>query len=66
MLTTSARIEPGIFGILKPILLLPAGIAGRLTPAQLDAVIAHELCHIRRRDNLTAAIHMVVERPTAN
>jgi len=24
-------------------------------------VLAHELCHVRRRDNLTAAIHMVVE-----
>jgi len=41
--------------------LLPEGIAERLTPAQLDAILAHELCHVRRRDNLTAAIHMVVE-----
>ena len=29
--------------------------------SQLEAVIAHELSHVRRRDNLTAAIHMVVE-----
>jgi bla regulator protein BlaR1 len=55
------RLEPGVFGIRKPVLLLPAGITERLTPAQLEAVIAHELCHVRRRDNLTAAIHMVVE-----
>jgi hypothetical protein len=27
----------------------------------MDAVLAHELCHMRRRDNLTAAIHMLVE-----
>jgi len=33
----------------------------RLTPAQMDSILAHELCHVRRRDNLTAAIHMVVE-----
>jgi uncharacterized protein (TIGR03435 family) len=32
-----------------------------LTPAQLAAVISHELCHIRRRDNLTAVLHMTVE-----
>jgi bla regulator protein BlaR1 len=32
-----------------------------LTPPQLEAVLAHELCHIRRRDNLVAAVHMVVE-----
>jgi bla regulator protein blaR1 len=53
--------EPGVFGIWKPVLLLPAGIQKRLTAAQLEAVIAHEMCHVRRRDNLTAAIHMVVE-----
>src|SRR5580700_467720 len=34
---------------------------GRLSLAQLEAIVAHELCHVRRRDNLTAAIHMVVE-----
>jgi bla regulator protein blaR1 len=44
-----------------PVLLLPAGIAQHLTPAQLDAVLAHELCHVRRRDNLSVSIHMVVE-----
>ena len=26
-----------------------------------QAILAHELCHVRRRDNLTAAIHMIVE-----
>jgi uncharacterized protein (TIGR03435 family) len=56
-----ARLEPGVFGIRKPVLLLPQGITERLTPAQFDAIIAHELCHVRRRDNLAAAIHMVVE-----
>jgi bla regulator protein BlaR1 len=58
---SSPRLEPGVFGIFRPKLILPEGIADRLTPAQLQAVIAHELCHIRRRDNLFAAIHMVVE-----
>ena len=56
-----ARIEPGVLGILKPILLLPKGITDRLPPAQLDAIIAHEMSHVRRRDNLTGAIHMLVE-----
>jgi bla regulator protein BlaR1 len=56
-----ARMEPGIFGIFNPVLILPEGIAEHLTPAQLESVIAHELCHVQRKDNLTAAIHMVVE-----
>ncbi len=54
-------LEPGVVGFLRPILLLPGGIAERLTPRQLEAVLAHELCHVRRRDNLTSAIHMIVE-----
>src|ERR1035437_9921340 len=61
VMSSAARLEPGVFGIRKPVLLLPEGITGRLTPAQLEAVLAHELCHLRRRDNLTAAIHMVAE-----
>ena len=54
-------LEPGVVGFLRPILLLPEGIAECLTPRQLEAVLAHELCHVRRRDNLTSAIHMIVE-----
>jgi beta-lactamase regulating signal transducer with metallopeptidase domain len=54
-------LEPGVVGLWRPTLLLPAGITDRLTPPQLEAVLAHELCHVRRRDNLFAAIHMAVE-----
>lgn len=54
-------LEPGVVGLLRPILLLPEGITERLTPSELKAVLAHELCHVRRRDNLLAAIHMIVE-----
>jgi uncharacterized protein (TIGR03435 family) len=61
VMSSPALLEPGVFGIRNPVLILPEGIADRLTPAQLEAVIAHEMCHFRRRDNLTAAIHMAVE-----
>jgi uncharacterized protein (TIGR03435 family) len=54
-------LEPGVVGWWKPVLLVPAGIEHHLTPSQLEAVLAHELCHVQRRDNLTSAIHMVVE-----
>jgi bla regulator protein blaR1 len=59
--STSAQIEPGVVGVVRPVLLLPQGIADRLTKEQLQAVLAHELCHVRRRDNLAAAVHMLVE-----
>lgn len=60
-LLTRENVEPGVFGIRRPVLLLPQGIDERLTASQLDAILAHELCHLRRRDNLTAALHMTVE-----
>jgi bla regulator protein blaR1 len=56
-----STLEPGIFGITTPILVWPEGISERLDDAQLQAVIAHELWHVRRRDNLAAAFHMLVE-----
>ena len=54
-------LEPGVVGLWRPVLLVPEGIGDRLTPAQLETVVAHEVCHVRRRDNLLAAIQMVVE-----
>ena len=54
-------VEPGVFGIVRPVLVMPRGIAERLSAEQLDAIVAHELCHLERRDNLTAALHMLVE-----
>ncbi len=58
---SKARVEPGVVGILRPVLLLPHGITERLTTEQMDAILVHELCHVRRRDNLAAAVHMLVE-----
>ena len=42
-------------------ILLPEGIDSYLTADQFAAMVAHEVCHVRRRDNLTAMIHMLVE-----
>ena len=58
---SAGRLEPGVFGILRPVLFLPDDIEARLSPAQFQAVLAHELCHVRHRDNLIAAAHMLVE-----
>jgi uncharacterized protein (TIGR03435 family) len=61
LVSSTAKLEPGVFGIFRPILWLPAGIADHLDDTELEAILAHELCHIRRRDNLLAALHMLVE-----
>ena len=60
VLSSPNLLEPGVFGIVRPVLLLPKGIDERLTSPQLSTIIAHEMCHVRRHDNLTATIHMVV------
>jgi uncharacterized protein (TIGR03435 family) len=54
-------MEPGVLGIFHPILLLPSEISERLCDSELEAIIAHELAHARRRDNLLSAIHMFIE-----
>jgi uncharacterized protein (TIGR03435 family) len=59
--SSPALLEPGIVGVWRPILLVPDGIEQYLTARQLEAVLAHELCHLQRCDNVTAALHMVVE-----
>jgi bla regulator protein BlaR1 len=61
LVSSDTSLEPGVFGILKPVLLWPRGIAEHLNDGQIEALLAHELSHVRRRDNLSAAVHMVVE-----
>ncbi len=61
VLLSPTSLEPGIFGILRPALLWPQGISEQLDDAHLVAIVAHEVCHVRRRDNLAATLHMLVE-----
>jgi beta-lactamase regulating signal transducer with metallopeptidase domain len=59
--TSSSLLEPGLVGIFNPVVLLPQGLMARLSHGEIQSILAHELTHLRRRDNLTAAIHMWVE-----
>jgi beta-lactamase regulating signal transducer with metallopeptidase domain len=52
-------LEPGLVGVVHPVLLLPEGFVERFSPAEIQSVLAHELCHLRRRDNLTYAVHLM-------
>src|ERR1700733_12306893 len=61
LLSRDFAFEPGIFGIFRPVLLWPAKISEHLQDAHLKAILAHEVSHARRRDNLAAALHMMVE-----
>jgi bla regulator protein BlaR1 len=61
IVAASTSLEPGVSGIIRPVLLWPVSIGQRLDDRQVEAILAHEICHVRRRDNLAAAVHMLVE-----
>ena len=52
---------PSVLGWLRPIILLPPAIAMGLTPSELEAVIAHELAHVKRCDYLVNVFQVVAE-----
>jgi bla regulator protein blaR1 len=58
---SSAAFEPGVFGILHPVLLLPNGIVNELDSDHIEAVLLHELNHVHRRDNLIAFLQMAIQ-----
>lgn len=41
---------PVTIGMLKPVILLPLGMLSHLPPYEVEAILLHELAHIRRRD----------------
>ena len=55
------RLEPGVFGVFRPALLWPEKMSAELSNSELNAILAHELWHVRRHDNLLAAVQMIVE-----
>jgi len=59
--SSASLLEPGLVGVFRPVVLLPQGLMNHLSDSERDSILAHELGHLRRRDNVTAAIHMAVE-----
>lgn len=53
--------SPMAAGILRPIVLVPASLLGRLPADQLESLIVHELVHLARLDPLRVALQAVVE-----
>ena len=61
-LLESAIVEvPTVVGWIKPVILLPASALTGLNSEQLEAILAHELAHIRRCDYLVNILQTVVE-----
>ena len=61
-LLESARVDvPAVIGWLRPAILLPASALTGLTTSQLDAILAHELAHVRRADFLVNLVQRAIE-----
>lgn len=52
---------PAAGGILRPFVLVPAGLADALPPRQLAFVLLHELAHVRRHDVAIALVQRLVQ-----
>ncbi len=61
IVSTSAIDVPTVIGWWRPAVLVPVSACLQLSPAQLEAVLAHELAHIHRHDYLVNALQNLVE-----
>src|SRR5688572_24058275 len=61
VLMSSIAEVPSVVGWIRPVILLPASVAVGLTPQQLEALLAHEIAHIRRHDYFVNILQMIVE-----
>jgi GWxTD domain-containing protein len=52
---------PVLIGFLRPAILIPAGLLAGLAPDQLEAILLHELAHIRRHDYAVNLMQSLVE-----
>lgn len=61
LLVSSTVQVPTVFGCLRAVILLPVSVVVGMSPVQIEALLAHELAHIRRHDYLVNLWQTVVE-----
>ena len=52
---------PVVIGYLRPVILVPVGMLAGMPAAQVEAILLHELAHVRRRDYLANLLQTVGE-----
>ncbi len=61
LLCSEREREPSLLGIRYPTITIPIGLQSELSASEFDAVLLHELAHLRRRDNQAGAlVHFLV------
>lgn len=61
LLESAGVSEPLTLGFWKPVILFPVGLATQLSPVQVEALLLHELAHIRRYDYLVNIFQLALE-----
>jgi len=60
LVVSSSFAEPVVWRALRPLIVLPRGLAERLSDDELESVLKHELFHVKRFDNLFGSLQMFV------
>lgn len=58
---TARIVTPMVVGVLQPVVLVPIGLMTGLSVQQVEAILAHELAHIRRHDYFVNLVQSFVE-----
>lgn len=58
---TAKIVTPMVIGALSPVVLIPIGLLSGFSTSQVEAILAHELAHIRRNDYLINMLQSFVE-----
>lgn len=61
LLESAMAHTPAVIGWLRPAIVVPIGMLTGMPASQIDAILIHELAHIRRHDYLANLLQMVVE-----
>jgi bla regulator protein BlaR1 len=61
LLESGLARTPMVIGHLKPVILVPVGLLTALSPQAIEAILIHELAHIKRRDHLVNMLQSVME-----
>ena len=61
VVTSDAVPGPAVWSLRRPRIVFPAGLAAQLSDDQLDALLLHELAHVRRRDLLVSFVQRAVQ-----
>jgi TonB family protein len=60
LMESSQVCQPGVWRSWRPVVVLPKGLAGKLSAQELEAVMMHELIHVMRLDNLLGTMQMLI------